>query len=99
MKNTILVGFALVAFISAAESIHKENEMQAQEQKYEKLLEVQKLSYKDEIVMAKQERDAANQERDAAKEDLVIIYQELRNKQFEFDMATNRIEQLNKEAQ
>ena len=92
MKNAVLVGFALVAFISAAESIHKENEMQAQEQKYEKLLEVQKLSYEDEIILAKQERDAA-------KEDMVIIYQELRNKQFEFDMATNRIEQLNKEAQ
>lgn len=92
MKNTVLVGFALVAMISAAESIHKENEMQAQEQKYEKLLEVQKLSYEDEIILAKQERDAA-------KEDMVIIYQELRNKQFEFDMATNRIEQLNKEAQ
>ena len=92
MKNTVLVGFALVAMISAAESIHKENEMQAQEQKYEKLLEVQKLSYKDEIILARQERDAA-------KEDMVIIYQELRNKQFEFDMATNRIEQLNKEAQ
>jgi len=99
MKNTVLVGFAFVAMISAAESIHKENEMQAQEQKYEKLLEVQKLSYEDEIVMAKQERDTANQERDDAKEDLVIIYQELRSKQFEFDMATNRIEQLNKEAQ
>lgn len=92
MKNTVLVGFALVAMISAAESIHKENEMQAQEQKYEKLLEVQKLSYEDEIILARQERDAA-------KEDMVIIYQELRNKQFEFDMATNRIEQLNKEAQ
>lgn len=92
MKNTVLVGFALVAMISAAESIHKENEMQAQEQKYEKLLEVQKLAYQDEIILAKQERDAA-------KEDMVIIYQELRNKQFEFDMATNRIEQLNKEAQ
>ena len=92
MKNAELVGFALVAMISAAESIHKENEMQAQEQKYEKLLEVQKLSYEDEIILAKQERDAA-------KEDMVIIYQELRNKQFEFDMATNRIEQLNKEAQ
>ena len=92
MKNAVLVGFALVAMISAAESIHKENEMQAQEQKYEKLLEVQKLSYEDEIILAKQERDAA-------KEDMVIIYQELRNKQFEFDMATNRIEQLNKEAQ
>ena len=92
MKNAVLVGFALVAMISAAESIHKENEMQAQAQKYEKLLEVQKLSYKDEIILAKQERDAA-------KEDMVIIYQELRNKQFEFDMATNRIEQLNKEAQ
>lgn len=92
MKNTVLVGFALVAMISAAESIHKENEMQAQEQKYEKLLEVQKLSYEDEIILARQERDAA-------KEDIVIIYQELRNKQFEFDMATNRIEQLNKEAQ
>lgn len=92
MKNTVLVGFALVAIISAAESIHKENEMQAQEQKYEKLLEVQKLSYEDEIILAKQERDAA-------KEDMVIIYQELRNKQFEFDMATNRIEQINKEAQ
>ena len=92
MKNTVLVGFALVAMISAAESIHKENKMQAQEQKYEKLLEVQKLSYEDEIILAKQERDAA-------KEDMVIIYQELRNKQFEFDMATNRIEQLNKEAQ
>ena len=92
MKNAVLVGFALVAMISAAESIHKENEMQAQEQKYEKLLEVQKLAYRDEIV-------TANQERDAAKEDMVIIYQELRNKQFEFDMATNRIEQLNKEAQ
>ena len=92
MKNAVLVGFALVAMISAAESIHKENEMQAQEQKYEKLLEVQKLSYEDEIILARQERDAA-------KEDMVIIYQELRNKQFEFDMATNRIEQLNKEAQ
>ena len=92
MKNAVLVGFALVAMISAAESIHKENEMQAQAQKYEKLLEVQKLSYKDEIILAKQERDAA-------KEDMVILYQELRNKQFEFDMATNRIEQLNKEAQ
>ena len=92
MKNTVLAGFALVAMISAAESIHKENEMQAQEQKYEKLLEVQKLSYEDEIILAKQERDAA-------KEDMVIIYQELRNKQFELDMATNRIEQLNKEAQ
>lgn len=92
MKNTVLVGFALLAMISAAESIHKENEMQAQEQKYEKLLEVQKLAYQDEIILAKQERDAA-------KEDMVIIYQELRNKQFEFDMATNRIEQLNKEAQ
>ena len=92
MKNTVLVGFALVAIISAAESIHKENEMQAQEQKYEKLLEVQKLAYQDEIILAKQERDAA-------KEDMVIIYQELRNKQFEFDMATNRIEQINKEAQ
>lgn len=92
MKNAVLVGFALVAMISAAESIHKENEMQAQAQKYEKLLEVQKLSYEDEIILARQERDAA-------KEDMVIIYQELRNKQFELDMATNRIEQLNKEAQ
>ena len=53
-------------------------------------LEVKEMEYRDELIEVQEEH-----QRD--KDELAKVREELRGKQFEFDMATNRIEQLNKE--
>ena len=65
-------------------------EMQIQAERYETRLEVQELEYRDELIEVQEEHQMD-------KDELSKVRQELRGKQFEFDMATNRIEQLNKE--
>ena len=48
------------------------------------------MNFRDEMIEVQEEH-----QRD--KDELAKVREELRGKQFEFDMATNRIEQLNKE--
>ena len=90
MKNVLLVLSAAWAIITTAEYAILKEEMQIQAERYETRLEVQELEYRDELIEVQEEH-----QRD--KDELSKVRQELRGKQFEFDMATNRIEQLNKE--
>lgn len=83
MKNHILVGFAAIAMVSVTETRLKQNEMDLMVERYENRLEIQAMEYQDELADVRQE---------LAKTRLA-----LRGKQFEFDMATNRVEQLNLE--
>lgn len=83
MKNYILVGFAAIAMVSVTETRLKQHEMDLMAERYESRLEIQAMEYQDELVDVRQE---------LAKTRLA-----LRGKQFEFDMATNRVEQLNLE--
>ena len=90
MKNVVLVLSAAWAIITTAEYAILKEEMQIQAERYETRLEVQEMEYRDELIEVQEEH-----QRD--KDELAKVRQELRGKQFEFDMATNRIEQLNKE--
>ena len=83
MKNVVLVLSAAWAIVTTAECAILKDEMQIQAERYETRLEVQGMEYRDELIDVRQE--------------LAKVREELRGKQFEFDMATNRIEQLNKE--
>ena len=90
MKNVLLVLSAAWAIITTAEYAILKEEMQIQAERYETRLEVQEMEYRDELIEVQEEH-----QRD--KDELAKVREELRGKQFEFDMATNRIEQLNKE--
>ena len=90
MKNVLLVLSAAWAIIVTAEYAILKEEMQIQAERYETRLEVQEMNFRDEMIEVLEEH-----QRD--KEELAKVREELRGKQFEFDMATNRIEQLNKE--
>ena len=90
MKNVVLVLSAAWAIIVTAEYAILKDEMQIQAERYETRLEVQELEYRDELIEVQEEHQMD-------KDELSKVRQELRGKQFEFDMATNRIEQLNKE--
>ena len=90
MKNVLLVLSAAWAIITTAEYAILKEEMQIQAERYETRLEVQEMNFRDEMIEVQEEH-----QRD--KDELAKVREELRGKQFEFDMATNRIEQLNKE--
>lgn len=90
MKNVVLVLSSAWAIITTAEYAILKEEMQIQAERYETRLEVQELEYRDELIEVQEEHQMD-------KDELSKVRQELRGKQFEFDMATNRIEQLNKE--
>ena len=90
MKNVVLVLSAAWAIITTAEYAILKEEMQIQAERYETRLEVQEMNFRDEMIEVQEEH-----QRD--KDELAKVRQELRGKQFEFDMATNRVEQLNKE--
>lgn len=90
MKNVVLVLSAAWAIIVTAEYAILKDEMQIQAERYETRLEVQEMNFRDEMIEVQEEH-----QRD--KDELAKVREELRGKQFEFDMATNRIEQLNKE--
>ena len=90
MKNVVLVLSAAWAIIITAEYAILKDEMQIQAERYETRLEVQEMEYRDELIEVQEEHQMD-------KDELSKVRQELRGKQFEFDMATNRIEQLNKE--
>ena len=90
MKNVVLVLSAAWAIIITAEYAILKDEMQIQAERYETRLEVQEMEYRDELIEGQEEH-----QRD--KDELAKVRQELRGKQFEFDMATNRVEHLNKE--
>ena len=90
MKNVLLVLSAAWAIIITAEYAILKDEMQIQAERYETRLEVQKMNFRDEMIEVQEEH-----QRD--KDELAKVREELRGKQFEFDMATNRVEQLNKE--
>jgi len=90
MKNVVLVLSAAWAIIVTAEYAILKDEMQIQAERYETRLEVQEMNFRDEMIEVQEEH-----QRD--KDELAKVRQELRGKQFEFDMATNRVEQLNKE--
>ena len=90
MKNVVLVLSAALAIITTAEYAILKEEMQIQAERYETRLEVQEMEYRDELIEVQEEHQMD-------KDELSKVRQELRGKQFEFDMATNRIEQLNKE--
>ena len=90
MKNVVLVLSAAWAISVTAEYAILKEEMQIQAERYETRLEVQEMEYRDELIEVQEEH-----QRD--KDELAKVREELRGKQFEFDMATNRIEQLNKE--
>ena len=89
MKNVVLVLSAVWAIITTAEYAILKEEMQIQAERYETRLEVQELEYRDELIEVQEEHQMD-------KDELSKVRQELRGKQFEFDMSTNRIEQLNK---
>ena len=90
MKNVVLVLFYAWAINVTVEYAILKDEMQIQAERYETRLEVQEMEYRDELIEVQEEH-----QRD--KDELAKVREELRGKQFEFDMATNRIEQLNKE--
>lgn len=90
MKNVVLVLSAAWAIITTAEYAILKEEMQIQSERYETRLEVQKMEYRDELIEVQEEHQSD-------KDELAKVREELRGKQFEFDMATNRVEQLNKE--
>ena len=90
MKNVLLVLSAAWAIIVTAEYAILKEEMQIQAERYETRLEVQEMNFRDEMIEVQEEHQMD-------KDELSKVREELRGKQFEFDMATNRIEQLNKE--
>lgn len=83
MKDTILVILAALLIVTNLENLSLDQEIEKQAERYETLLEVQEMEYRDELIDVRKE--------------LAKVRLELSGKQFEFDMATNRVEQLNKE--
>ena len=90
MKNVLLVLSASWAIIVTVEYAILKDEMQIQAERYETRLEVQEMNFRDEMIEVQEEHQRDNDE-------MAKVREELRGKQFEFDMATNRVEQLNKE--
>lgn len=76
MKDMVLVILAALLIVTNFENLSLDQEIEKQAERYETLLEVQEMKYRDELIQ---------------------IRQELSSKQFDYDMAVNRIEQLNKE--
>ena len=83
MKDAILAILAALLIVTNLENLFLDQEIEKQAEWYETRLEVQGMEYRDELIDVRQE--------------LAKVRLELSGKQFEFDMATNRIEQLNKE--
>lgn len=83
MKNIAIVTLTVLTGLMFAENEMMKQAVETQAQRYETRLEIQAMEYQDELVDVRQE---------LAKTRLA-----LRGKQFEFDMVTNRVEQLNKE--
>ena len=83
MKDAILAILAALLIVTNLENLFLDQEIEKQTEWYETRLEVQGMEYRDELIDVRQE--------------LAKVRLELSGKQFEFDMATNRIEQLNKE--
>ena len=83
MKDAILAILAALLIVTNLENLLLDQEIEKQAERYETLMEVQGMEYRDELIDVRQE--------------LAKVRLELSGKQFEFDMATNRVEQLNKE--
>ena len=83
MKDAILAILAALLIVTNLENLFLDQEIEKQAEWYETRLEVQGMEYRDELIDVRQE--------------LAKVRLELSGKQFEFDMATNRAEQLNKE--
>ena len=83
MKDAILAILAALLIVTNLENLFLDQEIEKQAEWYETRLEVQGMEYRDELIDVQQE--------------LAKVRLELSGKQFEFDMATNRVEQLNKE--
>ena len=83
MKDAILAILAALLIVTNLENLFLDQEIEKQAEWYETRLEVQGMEYRDELIDVRQE--------------LAKVRLELSGKQFEFDMATNGIEQLNKE--
>ena len=83
MKDAILAILAALLIVTNLENLLLDQEIEKQAERYETLLEVQGMEYRDELIDVRQE--------------LAKVRLELSGKQFEFDMETNRVEQLNKE--
>lgn len=83
MKDAILAILAALLIVTNLENLFLDQEIEKQAEWYETRLEVQGMEYRDELIDVRQE--------------LAKVRLELSGKQFEFDMATNRVEHLNKE--
>ena len=83
MKDAILAILAALLIVTNLENLFLDQEIEKQAEWYETRLEVKGMEYRDELIDVRQE--------------LAKVRLELSGKQFEFDMATNRAEQLNKE--
>ena len=83
MKDAILAILAALLIVTNLENLFLDQEIEKQAEWYETRLEVQGMEYRDELIDVRQE--------------LAKVRLELSGKQFEFDMATNLVEQLNKE--
>ena len=83
MKDAILAILAALLIVTNLENLFLDQKIEKQAEWYETRLEVQGMEYRDELIVVRQE--------------LAKVRLELSGKQFEFDMATNRVEQLNKE--
>ena len=83
MKDAILAILAALLIVTNLENLFLDQEIEKQAEWYETRLEVQGMEYRDELIDVRQE--------------LAKVRLELSGKQFDFDMATNRVEQLNKE--
>ena len=90
MKDAILAILAALLIVTNLENLFLDQEIEKQAEWYETRLEVQGMEYRDELIEVQEEH-----QRD--KDELAKVRLELSGKQFEFDMATNRVEQLNKE--
>lgn len=90
MKDAILAILAALLIVTNLENLFLDQEIEKQAERYETRLEVQEMNFRDEMIEVQEEH-----QRD--KDELAKVREELRGKQFEFDIATNRIEQLNKE--
>ena len=80
MKNVVLVLSAAWAIIITAEYAILKDEMQIQAERYETRLEVQEMEYRDELIEVQEEHQMD-------KNELSKVRQELRGKQFEFDIT------------
>ena len=83
MKDAILAILAALLIVTNLENLFLDQEIEKQAEWYETRLEVQGMEYRDELIDVRQE--------------LAKVRLELSGKQFEFDMATNRVEPLNNE--